>query len=161
MKKKKPVDKYYLGIDPGKSGGIAVLTSLGNLIALDKMPSTETDLWQWFVRPFGSRSFALVEWIHPAIQGIGKSPMSKLYGNYMQLRMALIATEIPFEHVMPRKWQQSLGISTRKKTETTVQWKNRLKSKAQELFPSEKITLATCDALLIAEYSRRKDQGKL
>jgi hypothetical protein len=36
--------------------------------------------------------------------------------------------------------------------------KNVTKRKAQELFPSLKITHATADALLIAEYLRRKNE---
>ena len=36
-----------------------------------------------------------------------------------------------------------------------TEWKNKLKAKAQQLFPGEKVTLATCDSLLIAEYGRK------
>ena len=45
-----------------------------------------------------------------------------------------------------------IGKSSGSKTE----WKNKLKAKAQQLFPvwSKRITLATADALLIAEYGR-------
>lgn len=39
--------------------------------------------------------------------------------------------------------------------------KNRHKAKAQQLFPAWHITHATADALLIAEYARRKATGQL
>lgn len=156
---------YYLGIDPGKGGGLVLLNRDGGVESCLKMPPTEEDLWNFFDAEFPindvNRTFAFIEWIHPAIFGIGKSSMSKLYGNYMQLRGFLIATATKRETIKPRAWQQGLGISPHKKTENQTQWKNRLKSKARELFPSEKITLATADAFLIAEYGRRKDQGKL
>jgi hypothetical protein len=81
--------------------------------------------------------------------------------NYGALRMALTAAGIPFEEVVPGVWQRGLNIPPRKKTEGKTAWKNRLKAKAQQLFPSVKITLATADALLIAEFCRRKHEGLL
>jgi len=150
----------YLGIDPGKSGGIAYIVQ--RRVVCLPMPRTERDTWEVINRLILKNcKGAMIEWIHPAIPGIGKSQMSKLYGNYMQLRGFLIATGISFEDVKPVAWQRGLGISPRKKTETRTQWKNRLKAKAQELFPELTITLATSDALLLAEYCRRKRTGTL
>ena len=154
------MSEIIIGIDPGASGGIAAINSDSEIEAF-KMPATERDIWElieWLAdghRPV----FAYIEWIHPAIQKIGKSPMSKLYGNYMALRMALTAAGIPFETVQPVKWQPAMGISKRGKTETQTKWKNRLKARAQQLFPPTqgiKMTLAVCDALLIAEHGRRE-----
>jgi hypothetical protein len=121
------------------------------------MPATERDLWELFcvLDDYIPPIYAFIEWIHPAIQNIGKSQMSKLYGNYMQLRLCLVAMEIKFENPKAQEWQRALDISPRKKTETNTQWKNRLKGKAQQLFPKMKIILATADALLISEYGRR------
>lgn len=158
------IDKgsYIIGIDPGASGGVAFYG--GGIITVHKMPGTERDILDLLRGECLDHAFCYIEWIHPAIQNIGKSPMSKLYGNYMGLRMALLACEIPFETVQAHKWQQSLGISKRGKTETQTKWKNRLKAKAQELFPEKKtgikITLAKCDAMLIAEYGRRQRAGE-
>lgn len=150
--------KSWIGIDPGKSGGLVELSR--NRICMIPMPQTEKDIWEWFSGTLDGAK-AIIEWIHPAIQGIGKSPMSKLYGNYMSLRMCLTAAEIPFEDVKPHAWQKYWQIPKRKKAETRTQWKNRLKAKSQQVFPKEKITLATCDALLIAEFCRRKSEGLL
>jgi hypothetical protein len=66
-----------------------------------------------------------------------------------------VSCRIPFVEVSPRSWMKAMGIRTRRKTETPTQWKNHLKQLAQQLFPHEQITLATADALLIAEYCRR------
>lgn len=150
--------KSWIGIDPGKSGGLVEISR--NRTILVAMPQTERDIWEWFIGSLDG-SIATIEWIHPAIQGIGKSAMSKLYGNYMSLRAFLIASQISFEDVKPHTWQSALGIPKRKKTESRTEWKNRLKAKAQQLFPRENITLATADALLIALYCQRKDEGKL
>ena len=67
------------------------------------------------------------------------------YGN---LEMALTAAGIPFERVRPQVWQKALGCMTKGD-------KNVSKRKAQELFPQLKITHATADALLLAEFGRR------
>lgn len=152
----------HIGIDPGASGGIAVIHGDGELQTWP-MPATEKDVWECLKKyayllghdtpqPW---AFAVVEWIHPAIQGIGKSPMSKLYGNYMMLRGMLTAAEIPYEVVQPRKWQKEMGIAVRGKTEGRTQWKQRLRQRAQQLFPAANVTLAVADAILIAEYNRR------
>jgi hypothetical protein len=94
--------------------------------------------------------------------------------------MALIAAGIRFEDVPPQKWQKALGIAPRKSGKTKMVssaddpkvpflctelrevggesktvFKNRLKAKAQQLFPEQKVTLATADALLLLEYCTR------
>ena len=87
--------------------------------------------------------------------------MFKFGMSYGGLRMALTAAQIPFESATPQNWQKSLGIGKKGKTETRTSFKNRLKAKAQQLFPNLKVTLATSDALLLAEYCRRKRTGSL
>jgi hypothetical protein len=148
---------YFMGIDPGVNGGIAMVYGNGNFNWAVPMPDTQADILEMIssYANMGLQIRACVEWIHPAIQGIGKSAMSKLYGNYRELQMALTCCKIPFETPMPRKCQQVLGISPRKKTETQSQWKNRLRAKAQQLFPGIDITLKVADAILIAEFCRR------
>jgi hypothetical protein len=104
--------------------------------------------------------FAVIEKVH-AMPGNGVSGMFKFGMSYGGLRMALIAAGIPFEEVQPRAWQKAMGIPPRSKTESGTQWKNRLKAKAQQLYPAEKVTLAVADALLIATYCQRKQEGTL
>jgi len=166
----KPItkDRLYLGIDPGANGGIAAIYPSGMFDLRASMPETELGIWFLISGLKDSNVTAVIEWIHPAIKGIGKSPMSKLYGSYMALRTALTAAQIPFETVQAYKWQQAMGISNRKAGEATNKWKDRLRAKAQQLFPREEIwkeTLgkqrAVCDAMLIALYCQRLHEGKL
>lgn len=77
------------------------------------------------------------------------------------LRMCLVAAEIPFEEVLPKAWQRGLSIPARTKSEDRVQYKRRLKEFAQGLFPRQAITLAVSDAVLMAEFNRRKREGIL
>lgn len=57
--------------------------------------------------------------------------------------------------INPPTWQTGLGIEKRRRDESAAEWKRRLKWEASQLFPHEKVTLATADSLLLAEYCRR------
>lgn len=151
----------YIGIDPGASGGVAILKQ-GVIVAVP-MPDTETDIWDCFDGLRDKNVFAVIERVTGYVGGAGNtgSSMFQFGTNYGCLRMALIAAKIPFEEVMPQVWQKGLQISKRKPTESKTEWKNRLKAGAQRLFPDTKITLACADAILIAEFCRRKREGKL
>lgn len=146
-----------IGIDPGKSGGIAWLGDNGPCV--EKMPDTLADLWEIMenillshsvrggslVVPGGIKAF--IEVVHSSPQMGVKSAFT--FGNgFGHLEMALTAAGIPFERVRPQQWQKTMGCLTKGD-------KNVSKRKAQELFPSLKITHATADAILIAEYGRR------
>ena len=151
----------FIGIDPGLSGGIAWKDS--NWPARSyKMPATDKDLHQMVSMSVPAdksvQCFAIVELVTGWMPGSRAvtSQMFKLGKNYGAILMALTSLNIPFEVVMARVWQKALGIARRKKGESDNKWKNRLKSKAQQLYPKVNVTLATADALLILEYCRRK-----
>jgi hypothetical protein len=170
----------YLGIDPGASGGLAFLESSGLSSAGEgrtgvlKMPETDRDIWLWFDQYRGQgwmdyAPFAVIEQVGGFIgggteKGGGKAnghAMFKFGTSFGKLLMALTAAGIPFETVVPRTWQGGLKIPGKGKSESKGQFKARLKAKAQQLFPDVSVTLATCDALLLAEYVKRKREGKL
>ncbi len=150
----------FMGIDPGASGGIAVVHD--GIVEAASMPKTERDVWEWINRWSSPEMFAVIEKVggfigvpHPG------SAMFKFGMSCGGLRMALTAAGVPYEDVTPQKWQKALGIPVRKKTESKGDHKNVLKAAAQRIFPKEKITLATADALLLVEYCRRKRTGTL
>lgn len=151
--------RLYLGIDPGQSGGIAIVDQLGNCTSLVKMPETEQDIL-WAI-PFGDEiTFGMIEKVH-ALPKQGVSSTFKFGMGYGGLRMALVALAIRFDEVTPMKWQKALGVVPRdvKGGESKNDHKNKLLAKAQQLFPNTKITRHTADSLLIAEYCRRKSLG--
>jgi hypothetical protein len=149
------MSKSYIGIDPGKHGGIAVLDETGAVIDVVKMPETPQDLLG-FLSQYKENSVCTLERVG-GMPGNGGSAMFNFGKGYGHLQMALIALEIPTEDVTPNKWEKTYQLGSSGKFSKT-EWKNKLKAKAQQLFPSlgKKITLATCDALLIAEYGRRQ-----
>jgi Holliday junction resolvasome RuvABC endonuclease subunit len=141
--------KTYIGCDPGKNGGIAFLWSTGMYTA-QKMPDTEKDLWdllETFKRDDEGKTFALLELVHSSPQMGVKSAFTFGQG-YGALRMALVAAGIAHECVRPQAWQKALGCLSGGD-------KNKTKSRAQQLFPSVKVTHWNADALLIAEHARR------
>ena len=111
--------------------------------------------------------------------------MFKFGASFGALRLGLTAADIPFEAFTPQRGQKGLGIPPRKKHdktrtvriskgknkgrwrsercggETSSDFKKRLRSHAQKLFPKIKVTKDTADALLIAEFCRRYREGKL
>jgi hypothetical protein len=123
------------------------------------MPKTERDICD-FIFGLPANTVAVIERVH-AMPGNGASSMFTFGRSYGSARMALIAASVSFEESDPRTWQKALGIPPRRKSqgETPRAFKNRLRAHAQQLFPSEKITLAVADALLLSEYCRRKHEG--
>lgn len=149
--------ELFLGIDPGGSGGFAILDRKGAVVDASKMPETESDVNE-YVREFAPRiRMAMIEAVHSMPkQGVASSfTFGKNYGG---LRMALIAHGVPFVAITPQAWQKDMGciLPTHSGQRRGTEKKNHAKARAQELFPAQKITHAVADALLIAEYLRRR-----
>jgi hypothetical protein len=155
---KKPQQPVFLGIDPGAGGGLAVLNTAGELISTFKFKdATEHDISAMF-EAYSINSIALIEkvWSFP---GQGVASTFKFGMSYGFLRGMLVAHKIPFTDQIPRTWQKYYSMK-KNKEETGTSWKNRLKGRAQQLYPNEKITLATADAILIARYCYEQNRSK-
>ena len=156
-----------IGIDPGKSGGIAYLLMKDNIpIASDakKMPETERDLYNrinelfnWAINN-GAEPVCYLEKVW-AMQGEGVKSVWTFSGNYHGIRMALIANMIPFHDVTSMKWQKKLSVAKSNPAVPKTAHKNNLKAAAQQLFPHIKMTKALCDALLLCEYGKIMENG--
>lgn len=155
----------YLGIDPGVSGGIAVLTGGTGAAFVTPMLATVADLWQVldFLDP--ARTRALVEKLGGMPRDKNGKAMQSgttmlvMGRNYGHVEMALVGRHIPFREMLPRQWQSIMGVLGDGK-ESRTEKKNRHKAMAQELFPGVKVTHAIADALLLAECLRRLELGK-
>jgi crossover junction endodeoxyribonuclease RuvC len=145
----------YIGIDPGVSGGIALLTEVGEVVEVLKMPETERDLLDVFLPVKAGR--AVIERVSafaPAGQRMGATSAFTFGKGYGRLLMALTAAAIPFDEIVPMKWQSIMGCRTGGD-------KNVSKRRAQQLFPNQKVTHAIADALLLAECCRRLAAGNV
>ena len=145
-------DDKIIAIDPGKSGGIAVYSLTKNcIIETLKMPETMQDLFLFF-KMYSRNSICFLERVGGR-PGMGGMQMFNFGQNFGHIEMALMAKEISTVEVTPQKWQKYFQFGV-KGNQTNTQWKNKLKSRAQQLFPKEKIILDTADAVLIMEYAR-------
>lgn len=151
----------FLGIDPGKSGGIAALKASGEVLKTAKMPVTESDLlgfFEWATHVDNGYDLvieparAVLELVRatPQMGVVSAFTFGKGYG---AIRMALASAGIPFDEVTPPVWQRVMQCRTHGD-------KNISKRRAQELFPTLTITHALADALLLAEYARRMEQTR-
>jgi hypothetical protein len=171
----------FIGIDPGKMGGIAVL-SFG-IISIYKYPGTTIDLKNIFRGYDPSKCFAILEKQH-AFPGQGVVSTGKIMQNYGIYQGILIALEIAFKEVSAATWMKTYpqgpvkpkSLTKPKKKDYPIEEeykqqtkkyksainklkttkKNHLKSIAQQYYPirAKKITLQTSDAVLIAIYAQ-------
>jgi hypothetical protein len=159
----------YLGIDPGRQGGIALLSHDG-IVQAWEMPETEQDIHRLFrhrLKPAGV-AFCLIERVH-AWPGEGVHSVSVFMRHDGYLCGMLDAFEIRHEEINPEVWQKALGIPPRRKSskkkegpelfaqepESKAEFKNRLLAMAKKMYPRMPINLSIADALLIAEVARR------
>ena len=139
----------FIGIDPGKNGGLAMIDSDGAVVDVVPMPDTPYDILD-LLREWERET----EYVSAMLEQVASSPQMGVKSSFTfgqgfgWLEMALHAAGIPFHRVAPSRWQRAIGCLTKGD-------KNVTKRKAQELFPSVKVTHAIADALLIAEYGRR------
>ena len=141
----------FLGIDPGKTGGISRHNG-SDVSACKFTDCTPADMYKLIHEFSRGQCVALIEKVHSMPKQGVKSSFT--FGkNYGMLLMALTALEIPFEYVSPAVWQRYLKCKTGGDKKITRQ-------KAQELFPHLKITHAIADALLIGEYYKRTYEGE-
>lgn len=146
----------FIGIDPGVSGGIAVVDEVGQIIGTPVKLSalTDLDVLDTLVR---IRDAYCRRGVRAVIEKAQASPQmgtvsAFTYGRgYGALRMALLAAGIPFDEVTSPVWQGVMQCRSKGD-------KNVTKRRAQQLYPWVTVTHAIADALLIAEFARRLER---
>lgn len=136
-----------LAVDPGQSGGYVGVT-MGGLTLVEKWTNLES--FVDFVRDFDPDQ-AWVEKVHSYPQQ-GVASTFKFGTNFGMIQGVLAALLVETHLVSPQKWQSSLNLP---KAKTKTEHKNNLKDIAKSRYPDFKWTLATCDAILIADYGVR------
>ena len=146
------MNKTIVACDPGVNGGFAIKTKDG--ILLFAMPESLPDMAQLL------SGFKLADshlWIEKVPKFVSKltpaAAMATLHENYGIVQGLAYAQGYALHRVEPKIWQESLGLGGRKSCATGPEWKRKLKSKAQELYPHLDVTLKNCDALLVLHYA--------
>lgn len=147
---------FIVGIDPGKSGGIVALTN-GKVTDISRMPQTPIDLVNHFIylgfpnQPIGVKSYVIIENVHSMPTDGSRAAFS--FGRQLgQLEGSLASFGINAIKVTPQIWQAYYGLH-REKSETSYWYKKRIRDKARIIAKSDKLSLETCDAYLIALWS--------
>jgi len=170
----------YIGIDPGKDGGIAYINTLTGEVGKTGIPKIgdEVDLNKYcdYLRALTKGSHhVILENVHSIFGASAKSNFS--FGkNNGHIEGFLVALGAKYTLVTPKKWQAEMWegvpivkINTGKKTtKGNIKYKNDTKATSlkavKRLFPQidlRKTTRSTkphdgiVDALLLAEYGKR------
>jgi|SRR5271154_793730 len=157
--------KAALGIDPGGTGAAVFISPKRTIqvyrfskLSWYEVAANIVDDTQYFDIQ------VLIENVHTfGEKGAASKHNDFEFGKNTGIITGIIyAANIPFELINPKTWQYafSLGgkwapLGSAKAKEKTAR-KRAHQTKAQKLFPDLKVTLDTCDALLIAEYQWRR-----
>jgi hypothetical protein len=165
----------FLGIDPGGSGGLALISEKGKFVDFEPMPESTLELLAvvhgFTVRaagaspalsPSGYGLRALLELVtpqpsRPGRPGWGALSTASFFRNIGHIEMALTACKVEYQELRAPAWQKIVGLAYPKGEPRN---KNRSKALVAEIFPTlENVTHAAADALLLAEACRRIHRG--
>jgi crossover junction endodeoxyribonuclease RuvC len=148
----------YIGIDPGKNGGIALLSNVSDFI--DTFVYSEDAILE--VLKQASKyvdKICYLEQVH-AMPKQGVTSTFNFGMNFGFIQGVLKAYGIPYELVTPQKWKKEFSCTSDKNTSIEV---------CKRLFPTVNLKATDrckkdhdgmAEALLIAEYGRRHYNGK-
>ena len=143
--------KKCIGIDPGKGGGIAIITD--ETVQIHNCPRTVEDMATLIglclndVSAYRTKVFLEKVWSFPTDGRAGSFSFGENYGQWQGI---LASHEIEPTLVTPKMWQSHFEIQKGLKKDIR---KKILKQIAKDRCPNiKKVTLKTADALLIAIY---------
>ena len=146
----------YIGIDPGASGGIAVIDEEGNIKAY-KCPKSSEEMSLLFQMCVGNTPTVNIKLL---MERVWARPTNAVraafsYGvNYGQWLGISATHEVQMNTAIPVEWIKWVGCPKALKRDIRKRW---LKEKAGELYPDvNKLTLATSDAILITHYAKEE-----
>lgn len=146
-----------IGIDPGKSGGIAVWRPGTKTYAI-KMPEDVMELESWiqYMKTI-TRPIVFIEKVQLRPDDVVGNPgkafrVQKMLADFEKLKTILAISGVPYIKVHPQKWQNSLKL--RVKGEEKAERKKRYQRAAADYYPEVKATLWNSDALLIMHFGR-------
>lgn len=147
--------KIYVGIDPGKSGALAVIYPNGNIDTYPFNPDEYADVLCGLSLNVDYDIMCCLEKVG-AMPGQGVVSMFNFGHNLGFIEGLLKANEIPYQLVPPQTWKKEFSLSGDKAKSIDV---------CKKLFPkvnllatqrSRKPSDGIAEAILMAEYARRK-----
>ena len=143
-----PSIKKYVGIDPGKHGGIAILN--GGRLTVYKMPETESEAAVLISDACTFAQLVCIERVTGWIPNDKRIPMSTMFTMGWWTGGPLfvaLSCKSPVKMVQAAKWQRDVF------GEKTGGDKKRMTEHARVLYPGVKFTQQVGDAVLIAHWA--------
>ena len=144
---------YYLGIDPGRKGGFAILHD--NVIEFYSVFDKQSFLNAMYsLSRKQEKTRCCLEKVH-AMPKQGAVSMFTFGEGFGWLKGVLDAYEISYQEIPPQTWKKEFNLNSKKELSIDV---------ARQLFPganlvphgSQKAHDGIAEALIMAEYARRK-----
>jgi hypothetical protein len=151
---------FYIGIDPGQAGAIAVIDLHNQVIQLEDWPGDEiqgsriVQATKKVVRGEKMHLVGAIEYCH-AMPKQGVTSMFKFGTNYGIWMGILAALDIPFYVVTPAKWQKGV-IKKAQDKKPALAAAARIFPKAELYGPRGGGKDGRADALLIAYWCKRQ-----
>lgn len=157
--------KAWCGVDVGASGAAVAILEDGTIKMCRFNTATDKDIWLFFeALSFDYDCKCVVELVH-SMPGDGSASAFSFGDKAGFIRGCLVAASIPFIQKTPQTWMKFYSMKreivkdpvTKKETpnsESKTDFKRRLKSKAEQLYPQLKITNDVADAVLIANFAK-------
>lgn len=145
----------YVGIDPGKNGGIAVIAEDRSILYIGKY--SDENLLN--VGDTYNGKYLDIRCVLEKVNAMPNQGVVSMFNfgqNYGFIQGVLKAYNIPFELVPPQKWKKEFSVTSDKNTSIEV---------AKRLFPNVNLKATErcrkdhdgmAEALLMAEYARRR-----
>lgn len=140
----------YIGIDPGKSGAMAIIHENGVRV----FPFDQETYRDELALVSGSKCVCCLEKVG-AMPRQGVTSTFHFGENFGFIQGLLVANRIPYELVTPQKWKKEFSVTADKNGSITV---------CKRLFPGVRLLHSDrckkendgmAEALLMAEYARR------
>ena len=149
--------KIYIGIDPGKSGGLCVIED--EFTKAYACPDNAQDMALLFAMAISvNKTKTIVPYIEKvwARPHDAKGSIWKFAENYGMWFGIAGAYELDLETVSPQRWMKYFETPKLDKPRR----KRYLRDKARSMYPDiKKVTLKTADAILIATYAKETDNN--
>lgn len=165
----KPKRPIYAGIDNGLDGGIGIIDTNGKIIMRDKMPTVKLGKGRNIDIP---AILAMLEDVDMVIveaaakHSPGKLALCSTWYSFGQLIGAITATRKKHSTINPQKWQKEFWVRSKMPAGSSFDTKAAALNAAKSIWTDESFLATTrstkahdgiVDALLIAEYARRKN----
>ena len=139
----------YVGIDPGKSGGICVYdTSEDEAISFCKMPSTVRDIYELLHDIFSQYSDhkvkVVLEKVH-SMPGQGVASTFTFGQGFGWLEGILASSGVHYTEVIPNKWMKCIGSMPKDKTERKKfikDWVEKRSGRSVPLYIADAVAIA-------------------